>query len=47
MNRRAESTLIKKQLITQHFNIVKRKLLLQLEIDQLHVVSHTQEDPEE
>lgn len=36
-----------KQLVTHSFNIMKRKLLSQLDISQLHITTQTQEDPEE
>lgn len=45
--RRSKSTLTEKQLVTQHFNMVKRKLLSEFEIDQLYITSWTQKDPEE
>lgn len=40
-------TLTEKQLFTKGFNIVKKKLVSQVEIDQLHITTWTKEDPEE
>lgn len=41
-----QKTYIYTQLVTQHFNIMKRNMLSLLVIDQLYIISQTQEDPE-
>ncbi|XP_073427278.1 voltage-dependent calcium channel gamma-8 subunit isoform X2 [Dendrobates tinctorius] len=47
MDTRPACPLTEKQLVTQHFNIIKRKPLSQLEMDQLHCRSTQHEDLEE
>lgn len=44
MDRRLATSLTEKQLVTQHFDTIKRKLLSQ--IDQLHIIVHSSEDSE-
>lgn len=44
LGQRPASSLIKKWLVTQYFNKVKRKMLSQLEKQQLRITSQTQED---